>query len=74
MSTTEVKPSLHRPPILAWGVVMLLAACAMLLSAAGAQAAAHRGAVLVKDINPGHSPSVTAIYCGDCNPLITGAS
>ena len=38
----------------------------MLLSTSGAQAAAHRGAVLVKDINPGRSPSVTAIYsnCG----------
>ena len=51
---------------------MLLAACAMLLSAAGAQAAAHRGAVLVKDINPGRSPSITAIYCGDCEPPYNG--
>ena len=30
----------------------------MLLSTSGAQAAAHRGAVLVKDIRPGHSGSI----------------
>ncbi len=51
---------------------MLLAACAMLLSAAGAQAADHRGAALVKDVNPGRSPSITAIYCGDCEPPYNG--
>ena len=47
-------------------LALLLAAGGMLLSTAGAQAAGHRGAVLVKDINPGHSPSITAIYsnCG----------
>src|SRR5512132_817802 len=67
-----VKPSFHHPPILACGLALLIAACAMLLSAAGAQAAARRGAVLVKDINPGHSPSITAIYCGDCEPPYNG--
>ena len=72
MDTTQVKPSLHRPAILAWGLALLLAAGAMLLSASGAQAAAHRGAVLVKDINPGRSPSVTAIYCGECNSPYNG--
>ena len=35
----------------------LIAACVMLLSTSGAQAAAHRGAVLVKDIHPGRSGS-----------------
>lgn len=61
-----VKPALHRPPILAWGLALLVAACGMFLSASGAQAARHRGAVLVKDINPGRSPSVTEIHsnCG----------
>ena len=66
MDTTEVKPSLHRPPILAWGVVMLLTAGAMLLSASGAQAASKRGAVLVKDIHPGRSDSMRGPNCGSC--------
>ena len=54
MDTTEVKPSLHRPPILACGLALLIAACGMLLSTSGAQAAAHRGAVLVKDTARGN--------------------
>ena len=52
-----MKSSLHRPPILAWGLALLIAACVMLLSTSGAQAAARRGAVLVKDIHPGHAGS-----------------
>ena len=56
-----VKPSFHHPPIIACGLALLIAACGMLVSTPGAQAA-HRGAVLVKDINPGRSPSVTDIH------------
>ena len=61
-----VKPSLYRLPMLACGLVLLIAACGMLPPASEARAAAHRGAVLVKDVNPGRSPSITAIYsnCG----------
>ena len=60
------KLSLHRSPMLACGLALLIAAGGMLLSTSGAQAAAHRGAVLVKDINPGRNASITAIYsnCG----------
>ena len=54
-----MKSSLHRPPILAWGLALLIAACVMLLSTSGAQAAANRGAVLVKDIRPGRSGSIS---------------
>ena len=57
MRDQGVKPPFHHPPILACGLALLIAACAMLLSAAGAQAAARRGAVLVKDINPGRDGS-----------------
>ena len=67
-----VKPSLHRPAILAWGLALLIAACGMLVSTPGAQAAGHRGAVLVKDINPGRSPSVTNIDGGDCGCIYNG--
>ena len=61
-----MKPSLQRPPILACGLALLIATCGALVSTSGAQAARHRGAVLVKDINPGRSPSVTEIHsnCG----------
>ena len=44
-----MKLSIHQPRRLAW-LALLLAAGAMLLSTSGAQAAANRGAVLVKDI------------------------
>ena len=47
--------------MLACGLALLIATGGMLLSTSVAQAAAHRGAVLVKDINPGRSPSITAI-------------
>ena len=49
-----MKLSVRHPPILAWGLALLIAAGGMLLSASGAQAASKRGAVLVKDINPGN--------------------
>ena len=49
-------PALN-PRWLVWGLALLLAAGAILLSASGAQAAAKRGAVLVKDIWPGRSGS-----------------
>ena len=51
-----MKLSIHQPRRLAW-LALLLAAGAMLLSTSGAQAAANRGAVLVKDIHPGRSGS-----------------
>ena len=72
MEIAGVKHSFHHPPILGWGLALLIPACGMLPSTSGAQAAAHRGAVLVKDINPGRSASITAIYCGDCNPPYNG--
>ncbi len=58
--------------MLGCGLALLIAAGVMLLSTSGAQAARHRGAVLVKDINPGRSASITAIYCGDCEPPYNG--
>jgi ELWxxDGT repeat protein len=59
-----VKRSIHQPARLAC-LAALIAAGTMLLSVTGAQAA-KRGAVLVRDINPGRSPSVTDIHsnCG----------
>ncbi len=62
----------HRSQMAACGLSLLIAAGGMLVSAPGAQAARHRGAVLVKDIRPGGSPSITAIYCGDCEPPYNG--
>ena len=56
--------SIHRPSIPACGLALLIAACGMLLSTSGAQAAAHRGAVLVKDIRPGHSGAIQGVYPG----------
>jgi ELWxxDGT repeat protein len=60
-----VKLSIRQPRRLVW-LALLLAASGVLLSTSGAQAAPNRGAVLVKDINPGRSPSVTEIHsnCG----------
>ena len=57
-----MKPFLHHPPILAFGLALLIAASGMLL-ASGAQAATHRGAVLVKNIHPGGSSSITEPDC-----------
>ena len=51
-----MKLSIRQPARLAW-LAVLIAAGAMLLSASGAQAASKRGAVLVKDINPGNHKS-----------------
>ncbi|MGA8926840.1 MAG: ELWxxDGT repeat protein [Solirubrobacterales bacterium] len=59
-----VKLSIRQPARLAW-LAVLIAAGAMLLSASGAQAAANRGAVLVKDINAGRSGSSSG-YIGGC--------
>ena len=67
-----MKPSFHHPPILACGLALLIAACGMLVSTSGAQAAAHHGAVLVKDINPGRSPSVTTNGGGNCGCVYNG--
>ena len=53
--------SIRKPATLTWRLALLLAA--MLLLASGAQAAGHRGAVLVKDIRPGSAPSVTEPDC-----------
>ena len=52
-----------RPARLGWSLSAVLV---VLLFWASAAAAAHRGAVLVKDINPGRDASITAIYsnCG----------
>ena len=50
-----MKPSFHHPAILVSGLALLIAACGTPVSTPGAQAAGHRGAVLVKDINPGRS-------------------
>ena len=47
-----MKLSIRQPATIGWALALLLAA--MLLSTAGAQAAAHRGAVLVKDIARGN--------------------
>jgi ELWxxDGT repeat protein len=58
-----VKLSIRQPARLAW-LVLLLAGRAMLLSASGVQAASKRGAVLVKDIRPGGSSSITEPDCG----------
>ena len=54
-----------RPRVLAYGLALLIAACGMLLSTSGAEAAANRGAVLVKDIHPGRSGSSSG-YIGGC--------
>ena len=48
----------HQPARLAW-LGLLLASGAMLVSASGAEAASKQGAVLVKDIRPGHSGSIS---------------
>ena len=65
--------SIHRPLTLcACGLALLITTCGMFVSTLSAQAAGHRGAVLVKDIRPGRSPSITAIYCGDCEPPYNG--
>jgi ELWxxDGT repeat protein len=54
----------YQPARLAW-LALVIAGGAMLLSASGAQAASKRGAVLVKDINPGnHKSSSTGGYPG----------
>ena len=50
----------QRPRRLAW-LALVLAASGMLLLTSDAQAASKRGAVLVKDIRPGHSGPVN---CG----------
>ena len=63
--------SIHHPSIPAWGFALLIAACGMLVSSRG-PGGRHRGAVLVKDIRPGRSPSVTDIHCGDCEPPYNG--
>lgn len=62
----------HRLPLFACGLVLLIAACGMLVSTPGAQAAGHRGAVLVKDINPGRSPSITTNGGGNCGCVYNG--
>jgi ELWxxDGT repeat protein len=53
-----VKLPIRQRRRLAW-LALLLAASGMLLLASAAQAAGHRGAVMVKDIAPGHSSSIT---------------
>jgi ELWxxDGT repeat protein len=63
-----VKLSIRQPARSA----LLIAAGVMLLSASGAQAAKHRGAVLVKDINPGRSPSITTNGGGNCGCIYNG--
>ena len=55
----------------ACGLALLIAASGMLLSTSGAEAA-HRGAVLVKDIRPGRSPSMTTNGGGDCGCIYNG--
>ena len=66
--------SIHRPSIPPCGLALLIAACGVLLSTSGAQAA-HRGAVLVKDIHPGRSGSITGPNkAGDVAPQLTNAS
>ncbi len=67
-----MKPSFHHPSILACGLALLIAAFGMLVSTPGAQAAGHRGAVLLKDINPGRSPSITTNGGGDCGCIYNG--
>ena len=52
-----MKLSIREPARLAW-LALLIAASAMLLSVSSAQAASKGGAVLVKDIRPGHSGSI----------------
>ena len=64
MGNDGLKPSFHHPPILVWGIALLIAVSGLLLSTSGAQAA-HRGAVLVKDIKPGRSGSSSG-YMGGC--------
>ena len=61
-----MKLPIRQPARLAW-LALLIAAGAMLLSALGAQAASKRGAVLVKDIRPGRSASITEpdFCCGE---------
>ena len=61
------KLSIHRV-MLAWGLALLIAACGMLLSASGAQAASNRGAVLVKDIRPGHDGGIQIDRTGGGGP------
>ena len=60
-----MKAAIRQPRRLAW-LAVLIAAGAMLLPASGAQAASKRGAVLVKDINLGHSDSTRGPTCGSC--------
>ena len=66
-----MKPSFHDLPIIVCGLALLIAACGMLVLIPGAQAA-HRGAVLVKDINPGRSPSITTNGGGNCGCVYNG--
>ena len=67
--------SVHRLPMLVCGLALLIAACGMVLSTSGAQAAAHRGAVLVKDIRPGHSGSILGPNGGgDVTPQLADGS
>jgi ELWxxDGT repeat protein len=70
-----VKLSIRYLPVrLAW-LAVLLAGGAMLLSASGAQAASKRGAVLVKDIRPGHSGSISGPNGGgDVTPQLANDS
>ncbi|MGZ5311869.1 MAG: hypothetical protein ACXWZK_09175, partial [Solirubrobacterales bacterium] len=66
-----MKLSSRQPARLAW-FALLIAAGAMLLSASGAQAASKRGVVLVKDIWPGRSPSITTNGGGNCGCIYNG--
>ena len=53
----------HQAAGFAW-LALLIAAGLILLSASGAQAASKGGAVLVKDIRPGHSGSIQGVLPG----------
>ena len=63
-----MKPSFHHPPILVCGLALLIAACGMLLATSRAQAASNRGAVLVKDIRPGHAGGIQIDRTGGGGP------
>jgi ELWxxDGT repeat protein len=58
--------SLGHSSKLAFAFAVLIAASWLLLWAPGAQAASKRGAVLVKDIQPGRSDSTRGPTCGSC--------
>ena len=62
----------RRSPLFACGLILLTTVCGSLLVVSGAQAAGHRGAVLVKDINPGRSPSITTNGGGNCGCVYNG--